>query len=59
MSYYLDRVIENGKNFKARYEMRDEEGGSEIVIFSLESKEKDKIQVSGQVDLPTLLVRCK
>ena len=59
MGYYLSRVMENGRNFKARYEMRDEEGGSEMVIFSLEAKDKDKIQVSGQVDLPRLLVRCK
>ncbi|CRI67252.1 hypothetical protein THIOKS1500013 [Thiocapsa sp. KS1] len=59
MGYYLDQILEHGKKFKARYELRDEEGGSEEVTFSLEAKEDDKIQVSGKVDLPKLLVRCK
>jgi hypothetical protein len=57
--YYIDRVLENNGQFTATYEMRSEEGMSGMVTFSMESIGRDNITVSGKVDLPKRLVRCK
>jgi hypothetical protein len=59
MGYYLKRVLDDAQKFTAVYELRDEEGGSENVTFSLEAKGNDEIHVSGRVDIPRVLVRCQ
>lgn len=58
-SYYLIKVLENGSVFTALYELRGEEGSSEAVTFSLKANGNNELEISGQVDLPSRLVRCQ